>query len=314
MLRALFISITICSLLFPFQSFPQTLPSILTAIRDNDLAKANLQVASAVDISVVDADGDNALMYAALYSSTDCMKLLLKAGIDVNAKNKLGETALIWSSHDIEKAKLLLDHKADVNAKTVAGNTVLLAACAGEGQTGMIKLLLDKGADPLAKNTKGRTSLMQAALFGDTAAASLLMAKGININAKTKDSETALFMAVKSVNRQMVYWLLNHGADANILDNYKALPLSYAVTVNEPEIAMALLQKTININTPDIDGMTLLMWATYSEYDNPQIIQALLDRGARLDLKDKNGSTALGWALKKGNTATVALLKKAGAQ
>jgi ankyrin repeat protein len=56
------------------------------------------------------------------------------------------------------------------------------------------------------------------------------------------------------------------------------------------------------------------MWATYNENDNPRIIQALLDRGALVNLKDKNGATALTWALKKGNTATVELLKKAGAQ
>ena len=60
--------------------------------------------------------------------------------------------------------------------------------------------------------------------------------------------------------------------------------------------------------------MTPLMWAVYNEHDNPQIIQAFLDKGALLNIKDKNGETALSWAMKKGNTATVALLKKAGAQ
>jgi ankyrin repeat protein len=56
------------------------------------------------------------------------------------------------------------------------------------------------------------------------------------------------------------------------------------------------------------------MWAAYNEHDNVAIIQALLDKGANVNLKAKDGSTALSWALKKGNTATVALLKKAGAK
>jgi len=60
--------------------------------------------------------------------------------------------------------------------------------------------------------------------------------------------------------------------------------------------------------------MTALMWATYNEHDNPEIIQAFLDKGALVNIKAKDGSTALSWAMKKGNTATVALLKKAGAQ
>jgi ankyrin repeat protein len=44
------------------------------------------------------------------------------------------------------------------------------------------------------------------------------------------------------------------------------------------------------------------------------MIQALLDKGADLNIKAKDGATALSWASKKGNTATVALLKKAGAK
>jgi ankyrin repeat protein len=44
------------------------------------------------------------------------------------------------------------------------------------------------------------------------------------------------------------------------------------------------------------------------------MIQALLDKGADVNVKSKNGATALSWASKKGNTATVMLLKKAGAK
>ena len=60
--------------------------------------------------------------------------------------------------------------------------------------------------------------------------------------------------------------------------------------------------------------MTPLMWATYNEHDSPQIIQAFLDKGADINIKAKDGSTALSWAMKKGNTETVALLKKVGAK
>jgi ankyrin repeat protein len=56
------------------------------------------------------------------------------------------------------------------------------------------------------------------------------------------------------------------------------------------------------------------MWAVYNEYDNVEVIQAMLDKGADINIIAKDGSTALSWALKKGNTGTVALLKKAGAK
>ena len=40
-------------------------------------------------------DGDTALMAAVLTAHTDCVKALLEARADVNAKNKKGGTALM---------------------------------------------------------------------------------------------------------------------------------------------------------------------------------------------------------------------------
>ena len=63
-----------------------------------------------------------------------------------------------------------------------------------------------------------------------------------------------------------------------------------------------------------VGGFTPLMWAVYNDHDNVDIIKALLDKGADVNIKANDGATALSWALKKGNTNTVALLKKAGAK
>ena len=45
-----------------------------------------------------------------------------------------------------------------------------------------------------------------------------------------------------------------------------------------------------------------------------KLYKVLLDNGALVNIKSKDGSTALSSALKKGNTETVALLRKAGAE
>lgn len=310
--RSLFkVSIFTFNLLFACISFSQSLSPLLTAIKNNDTAQVRSLLKNVADISITDDDSDNVLMYAALYSTTDCMKHLLQKGVSPNAKNKLGETAIMWCSNDIEKTKLLLEYKADVNTKTTDGNTPFLVACVGHAQYDMIKLYLQHGADPLLKNNYNHTSLVRLALYGDTSSARLLLNKGVDINDKRGG---ALFNAIKSGNKEMVLWLLANGADVNVKDSYNATPLSYAVIVNDMDMIKPLLEKTSGINEPDVDGMTILMWAIYSEYDNPVIIQALLDKGATLDIKDKRGNTALAWALKKGNTPTVALLKKAGAQ
>lgn len=303
-----------CCLLLAYNSFAQSLPPLLTAIKNNDTVQVNLLLKKGADISIVDNDSDNVLMYAALYSTKDCMKQLLQKGANVNARNKLGETAILWCSNDIDKTKLLLEHKADVNIKTTIGNTAFLAACVGSAQTEILKLMLQHGADPLAVNNRKENSLMRVATYGDTSLARLLISKGVDINSKGIDDFTALFFAIKSQNKEMALWLLANGADVNTKDSYKSPPLTYAVITGDRDIVNAMLPKTNNINEQDIDGMTILMWAIYNEYDESEIVQLLIDRGATFEQKDRFGNTALAWALKKGNTATVTLLKKAGAK
>ena len=311
----LILFLIISSLLNTGHSFAQSLPPLLTAIKNNDTAQVKALLKSRVVVSVVDDDSDNVLMYAALYSTTTCMQLLLDKGADPNATNKLGETAIMWCTHDIGKTKLLLNYKAGVNIKTTTGNTAFLSACVGNAPAEMIALMLQYGADPLMKNNNNQTSLIRTAIYGDTATARLLLNRGVNIDEQDGAHSTALLYAIRSVNKDMVLWLLANGADAKIADDYKASPLLYAVITNNIDIVKALIPKTNDLQQQDSEGTTILMWATYNEYDNPAIVQLLLDAGAgaSLPLKDMKGETALVWAKKKGNTATVALLKKAGA-
>ena len=79
--------------------------------------------------------------------------------------------------------KLLIQHGADVNAKAKSGNTPLLIASVGHGKYEAVKLLMDKGADAFAVNNRKENALIRASLFGDTATVSLLLSKGIDINA-----------------------------------------------------------------------------------------------------------------------------------
>jgi ankyrin repeat protein len=291
-------------------SYARSLPSLLTAIKANNISEVSRLIENGSSLSVVDNDSDNVLMYAALYASEDCMKLLLEKGANPNAKNKLGETALIWSVQDIKRVRLLIQYGADVNVVTGQGNTPLLAGCVGSMQSEIIRLLLDKGANPLAKNSRGETSLMRVALYGDTATAALLIDRGVDVNLKNSNQETALFMCARTANNQMISWLLRNGADADILDSYKATALSYAVVVCDMPAIEAIIKKTKNINLLDVDGMSFLMWAAYNETDRPEIVQLLLDNGALPQVKNEKGQTALSWASKKGNTKTVELLNK----
>ena len=73
-------------------------PKIFAAVKNNDLEEVQRLLQQGADPNAVDEDGDPLLMYAALFSSVDCMKLLIEKGSDPNAKNNFNETALMSSS------------------------------------------------------------------------------------------------------------------------------------------------------------------------------------------------------------------------
>lgn len=304
--------LSFCSFIFLNAQTPAS--KMFEAIRNDNMKEVRSLLEQKVDPNSVDEDGDHLLMYAALYSSLDCMQVLIEKGSNVNAKNKIDETALMWSVHDLAKMKLLIEHGADVNAKAKTGNTPLLIASIGHGKYDAIKLLIDKGANVLAVNNRKENALVRASLFGDTATISLLLGKGLDINAFTLDSTTALINAILNANKPVIFQLLEKGADADILSFFGLTPLSFAVIFTDAEVVKAILKRTKKVNAMDNGGNTVLMYAGYNEHDDVEMIQALLDNGADVTIKAKNGATALSWASKKGNTTTVALLKKAGAK
>ncbi len=289
-------------------------PTLLDAVKNNDIKQVKLLLDRGANPNAYDADSDNVLTNAAIYASIDCMKLLLQNKANPNLKNKYGEVPLMLCTGDLDKMKLLLQYGANINDTSQSGNNALMIACIAGSSYTIVKWLIDNGANVKAKRWGGETALMRAAQFSDTMTIHLLLSKGFDINEHPWGA-TPLMYAVRSANWPAIFCLLNNGADANIPDQNNMTMLLFAAEQNNLEAVKVSVKKTKNINTVDsLSGMTPLMWAAYNEHDNPQIIQVLLNNGALVNIKAKDGSTALSWAMKKGNTATVALLKQAGAE
>jgi len=101
-------------------------------------------------------------MYAVYNDYINMIQFLCEKGIDINAQNDKGQTALVYviskeeemfSANREEKKKLqediikeLLKYGADINKKDNFGNTALTHAVY-RGKTGVTKLLLENGAD-----------------------------------------------------------------------------------------------------------------------------------------------------------------------
>lgn len=106
----------------------------------------------------VDASGWTPLMYAASSYSNSPVSELVKAGVDVNARSKRGETALMASAVTGMADKDLLNAGAEVNAVNDDGMTALMLLVQ-RGDPGEVETLLKAGANARMKDSKGRTAL-----------------------------------------------------------------------------------------------------------------------------------------------------------
>ncbi len=73
----------------------------------------------------------------------------------------------------------------------------------------------------------------------------------------------------------------------------------------------ALLQRHVDVNAPQVDGMTALHWATYQ--DDLETAALLVRAGADVKATNRYGVTPLSLACTNGDAAIVGLLLKAGA-
>jgi ankyrin repeat protein len=107
--------------------------------------------------------GDTALMNAALKGHIEIVEFLISKGADVSLTDNWGNTALIDSAKYARDAAcgviaLLVDHNADVNAKNKLGLTALIFAAQG-GHVENLGCLIAEGADVNAKSKSGETAL-----------------------------------------------------------------------------------------------------------------------------------------------------------
>jgi uncharacterized protein len=273
---------------------------LLYAARQNSLESAKLLVKAGADLNMTDPDGTSALVMAIVNGHYDLPIYLMDHGANPNLADKFGRTALYAAvdMHTLEKSATRPDPKETDKSTSLD----------------VIKAALEHGADPnaaLKQPTPGRGSLdvpdrylgegatpfLRAAKTGDAEVMRLLLAKGANAKAETKDHTTAMILAAG------LSWTMG----ITNVDEKNAL-----------EAIKICVEQGVDVNAVNDKGETALHGAATSGRN--EVISYLVEKGAKLDVKDKRGRTPLDIAMGVGeragaaHEATAELLKKLGAQ
>jgi ankyrin repeat protein len=197
----------------------------------------------------------------------------------------------------------------NLNAKDENGDTALTAAAA-RGDVKIVNALLQGGADVNAQGSSKWTALLLALENERDEVATVLIGQPrLDLKSETPNGMTALMLAVWHKRADFVKQILQRGADPNHQDKDGDAAVHGAAWFGSAKILGALLSAGANPNLKNKLGGTALMWA--ASYGQDEAVQILLAKGADPRLKDVDGATAAGWGAKNGRDKLAMLLREA---
>ena len=287
---------------------------LVSAVEKGNLADVKQLISDGADVNARDKYGNTPLIYAAAYGYLDLVKYLVSKGADVNVKGNRGNTPLIFAAGNgyLEIVKFLVSKGADVNVRGWMGQTPLYYAVKG-GYFEIVKYLISKGADVDA------AALLCAVDEGYLPIVKYLVSEGANVNARDHIGETPLHYVtekrhVSKNDLEIVEYLVSHGADVNAKNDFGITPLHYAVKNGHLDIVKYLISKGADVNAKAKSGSgkkTPLHYAAAKGY--LEIVKLLVNNGADIDAKDGFGQTPLFYAAKNQHLEIIKYLISKGA-
>ncbi|KAF3902576.1 Ankyrin-1 [Orbilia brochopaga] len=228
-----------------------------------------------VDVNALSASQQTALMLASAYSKPYCVKLLLDNHADAALRDGLGMTALHYAAWggSLEAGRHLLTADPRILSWMDHSNLTAMHLAIRRDKPQFALMLLEyyTKADvvelSLAAQEDGETPLISAVQNKQELVAERLLKLGVDANARRKDGDTALFIAVAKSSGPIVHLLLKKS--------------------NRDVMC------PVDINARHIDsrhGTALYMAAGGGQLD---MVKELIDLGARVDVEGGQFNTAL---------------------
>ena len=187
----------------------------LLAAQQGELTTLKSCLHHGVDINACNRQGQTAITLASLNKKYDCVVALLDAGADINKQDQtcLNPFLISCLNNDLTLLRLLLPARPDLNRLTRFGGVGLTPACE-KGHLEIVKELLHRThINVNHTNFVGWTPLLEAIVLND--------------GGETQQTIVGL--------------LLEHGASPHMTDKYGKTPLELAREKGYQEIAQLLI-------------------------------------------------------------------------
>lgn len=228
------------------------------------------------DINKPDARGYSPLWWASIKGDENTVRTLLSYGADPNAPGRILQSPL-HVARTAQTAQSLLEYKADVNFRDTSGRTPLHCYSYRQVDTtvSMIEEIMFGGAFINAKTTSGHTALHYAAGFGKTHLIPALLKYGILIDDTRNDGDTALAVAVRHNQIDVMRVLLKNFADVSVRNKQDQSVLHIGARFGRVETLKSLA-------TCDLAGLSLDA-RDKQGYSPSDYFKARQDRSAELE-------------------------------
>jgi len=269
----------------------------LAAWRGHDSLVKEL-IANGAVVNAIDKHGFTALDLAARAEHKSTVALLTKHGAETATKCSLHGAIL---RGDLKATRLLLSRGADVNAAESGRFPLTLAV--ETGREAMVNAVLEYRPDFKIAEEGGQSPLVAAINTGwKLPMIERLVALGADVNGAGQWAWTPLFQAASGGDREILAFLLSHGADWRATDGGKMTPLSIALNAENLDVARDLILAGVEHDLVDVAAI-----------GDAALVEKALKDGANVNEPGAHGERSLSAAAKRNHAAVVKILLENGA-
>lgn len=208
------------------------------AIIGNSMETILWLIKKGINVNAVDESGETALFESVRRSNLEIAKTLIISHANPNIANHRYELPIHIAAHrgDWRMIQLLVEAQTIITKKAIDDKQVIHYAVLG-GQVDLVPKLIDlTSGSYFVRDEYGNTLLHYATRTSNLAMVKFLVEKGLDVNSLNDQYETPLFSAVKNNNFEIVNYLVKEGAFIDIKNRRFETPHDISIIHDRDQI------------------------------------------------------------------------------